>query len=284
MAGTLYLVGTPIGNLEDMSPRAVKALREAAVIAAEDTRRTMILCNHFGIHTTLVSYHRHNERARAGELLVRLAGGDSVALATDAGLPGISDPGEILVRRAVESGFSVVPIPGPSACLLALAASGLPSSAFTFYGFLPRRAAARRVTLSRLAEARDTAVIYEAPRRLGETLAELSEVLGAGRGVVVARELTKIHEEFWRGTLGQAAAHYAGVEVKGEVTLVVAGRGESAEKKGDLAAARECVESMLKEGAGLAEAVRAAAHTCGVSRNALYRACLSDPRARTSCP
>lgn len=285
MPGTLYLVGTPIGNLEDMSPRAVRVLREADLIGAEDTRHTLKLLNHFGIRTAMRSYHQHNEAERAAEFLACLRDGKAVALVTDAGMPGVSDPGEKLVRAAVEAGVSVVPVPGPSAGLLALAASGLPTSTFLFLGFLPREGAGRRAALARLAGEEGTAVIYEAPHRLVRTLADLAEVLGGGREIVVARELTKVHEEFRRGTLDEILAFYRGNPAKGEFTLVLAGRGGQPADRPSLAEAAAEVGALEAAGLSTAKAAREVAARLGLPKNALYRAALArkkpprqDPR------
>ncbi|MGQ9779597.1 MAG: 16S rRNA (cytidine(1402)-2'-O)-methyltransferase [Bacillota bacterium] len=273
MPGILYLVGTPIGNLQDISPRALEALRTADLIAAEDTRQALKLLNHFGFKAKLVSYHQHNEEKRLPALLALLAAGHAVALVSDAGMPGISDPGEKLVRAAREAGFPVVPIPGPSAFLLALAASGLPTGEFHFVGFLPRRNRPRKELLARLAAEPATLVFYEAPHRLARTLAELRNALGGERRVVVARELTKIHEEFWRGSLAEAAAHFGANPVRGEITLVVAGRRAEPEVVPavplDEAVLR--IEKRLQEGQSLLGAVRSVAEETGLPKNELYR-------------
>lgn len=270
--GVLYLVGTPIGNLEDMSPRAVRVLREVDVIGAEDTRHTLKLLNHFGIKTPMLSYHQHNEAERTAELTARLRRGGSVALVTDAGMPGVSDPGERLVRAAVEAGVTVVPVPGPSAVLLALAASGLPTGSFLFLGFLPRQGAARRVALERLAREEGSIILYEAPHRLVQTLSLLAEVLGGERKVAVARELTKAHEEFRRGDLAEVLAFYRANPCKGEVTLILAGRGAQPEARPSLAEAAKEAEDLIAAGKSTAEAVRETAARRGVQKNALYRA------------
>ncbi|MCL6614609.1 MAG: 16S rRNA (cytidine(1402)-2'-O)-methyltransferase [Firmicutes bacterium] len=274
--GLLYLVGTPIGNLEDLSPRALAVLRSVSVIAAEDTRRTLKLLNHFGIKTKMVSYHRYNEAERLPELLALLAEGRSVALVSDAGMPGISDPGERLVRAAREAGFPVTPIPGPSAFLLALAASGLPTGDFRFISFLPRGAKERRASLDRIAGETGTTVLYEAPHRLARTLAELRDALGGEREVVVARELTKVHEEFWRGSLAEAAARYGVNPVKGEITLVIAGRGKEARAAPSFTDGLARVGKLVEEGTGLMAAVRRVAKETGLSKNALYRRYLAE--------
>src|SRR3989442_2629136 len=200
MPGTLYIVATPIGNLEDITPRALRVLREVEVIACEDTRRTRVLLNHFGIKTRTISYHEHKERERAAGFGKLLEGGKNVAMVSDAGTPLISDPGFRVVNAAIESGITVVPIPGPTAFVAALVASGLPSDQFFFAGFLPARANARRARLEELRPVSATLVFYEAPHRIAATLKAALEVLG-NRWAAVARELTKLHEETVRGSL-----------------------------------------------------------------------------------
>lgn len=227
--GTLYVVGTPIGNLEDLSQRGLRVLREADLVAAEDTRVTRVLLSHYDIHGPLVAftdaYDRH-KRQRLGRVLDALEQGQSVALVTDAGMPGLSDPGYELIRAALAAGHAVSVVPGPSAVLTALVASGLPADRFTFIGFLPRQAAARRALLAQLAEEPGTIIAFEAPHRLYAALADLLQILG-NRPVAVARELTKRFEEVWRGDLMQAAERYAQGEVRGEVTLVIGGTGRA---------------------------------------------------------
>ncbi len=219
--GTLYLVATPIGNLEDITLRALRVLREAPLIAAEDTRHTRKLLSHFEIPTP-VSYHEHSGPAGIERVLSALAQGD-VALVSDAGTPAVSDPGQELVRAALAAGHPVVPIPGPSAVIAALIASGLPSDSFTFFGFLPRNSGERRAELERLRDGEPTLVLFEAPHRLLATLDDLVAVLG-DRQAALARELTKVHEEWLRGPLSQLRAHYTGgVTPRGEYTLVIAG-------------------------------------------------------------
>lgn len=222
--GTLYLVGTPIGNLEDITLRALRILREVSLIAAEDTRHTRKLLARYDIHTPTTSYFEHNKLAKLDAILSALEAGD-VALVSDAGMPGISDPGYELVRAALERGFPVVPVPGPSAIVAALAASGLPTDAFVYVGFLPRKAGERRRVLESLREERRTLVLYEAPHRLLDTLADILDTLG-DRPVAIARELTKVHEEIWRGMVSGARAHFAGREPRGEFTLIVGGASE----------------------------------------------------------
>jgi 16S rRNA (cytidine1402-2'-O)-methyltransferase len=220
--GTLYLVATPIGNLEDVTLRALRVLREADCVLAEDTRRTRVLLDRHGIRARALSLHAHNEAARTAEILARLEAGASVALVSDAGTPLVSDPGERLVRAATDAGHAVVPVPGPSAVLAALCVSGLPTASFTMLGFLPRRASARAALLRRFRDAPDTLVLFEAPSRVAATLAALHAALGE-RPACVARELTKLHEEVVRGPLSELAERYAAAAPRGEVTLVVGG-------------------------------------------------------------
>ena len=208
-SGTLYVVGTPLGNLEDLSPRAIRVLGAVAVVAAEDTRTAQKLWARFGLAPHTVSYFEGNEASRAEELVARLLGGDDVAVISEAGMPGVSDPGERLVQRAVAAGVEVVVVPGPSAAVTALAGSGLSTAAFTFLGFLPREGTPRRALLARLRPAPETLIFYEAPGRTAATLSDLADSLGGGRRACVARELTKVHEEFSRGTLTELAARTA---------------------------------------------------------------------------
>src|SRR4051812_3883001 len=226
MQGTLFVVATPIGNLEDVTLRALRVLKEADLIACEDTRQTQKLLSHHGIDKPTVSYHEHNEAERAAELVAKLERGANVALVSDAGMPGISDPGYRVVALAVERGIPVVPIPGPVAFATALAASGLPTDAFRFNGFLPAKSGQRREALEALRDSTVTEIFYEAPHRLIEALRDVVTTLGASRPVVVARELTKIHEEFVRGGAAEVLRQFeerAG-EVKGEITLLI-GKG-----------------------------------------------------------
>jgi 16S rRNA (cytidine1402-2'-O)-methyltransferase len=218
----VYVVATPIGNLEDITLRAVRVLKGVDLIACEDTRQTQKLLQHYGITTRTVSYHEHNERERAQELAAELAKGARIALVTDAGMPAISDPGFRLIQAAIERGVPVIPIPGASAFLSALAASGLPTDAFEFRGFLAAKHGERRTELEKMQNAASTQVLYEAPHRLVEALTDIVEVLGPDRPVVVARELTKIHEEFLRGTASEVLAQLQEREsVKGEITLLI---------------------------------------------------------------
>lgn len=223
MPGTLYLVATPIGNLGDMSARAVETLKRVGFLACEDTRHTRVLLEHFGISADTVSLPAFAEGQRAGRILDRIEAGEDCALVTDAGSPGISDPGEKLVAEALERGISVVPVPGATALVAALSASGLPTGRFHFLGFLPRKGPERRTMLEEVALLSATLVLYESPRRLGETLKDLLEAWG-DRRACVARELTKVHEEFVRGPLSELVARYAAEEPRGEVVVLVEGR------------------------------------------------------------
>lgn len=225
--GTLYIVGTPIGNLEDITQRALRILREATVVACEDTRQTRKLLNHFDIHTPTVSYHEHNKLTAGPALIRRLEAGEDVALVTDAGMPGISDPGEDLVRLALEAMITVVPVPGPTAFVTALVGSGLPAGRFAFEGFLPTKNKDRRSALERLKGERRTFILYEAPHRLMETLEELRDALG-DRPMAAGRELTKLHEEFVRGTPAELLRHFEARAPRGEFVLVIQGAPEEA--------------------------------------------------------
>ncbi|HEX6797600.1 MAG TPA: 16S rRNA (cytidine(1402)-2'-O)-methyltransferase [Ktedonobacterales bacterium] len=282
LVGTLYLVATPIGNLEDITLRALRVLREAPLIAAEDTRHTRKLLAHFGISTPTISYHQHSPQARREQVLAALAAGD-VALVTDAGTPALSDPGQELVRGALAAGYPVVPLPGPAAAISALVASGLPTDAFTFLGFLPRKSAARRAVLERFRTTPETLVLYEAPHRLSATLADLRGVLG-DREIAVARELTKLHEEWLRGPVSRIEEHYAGeAEPRGEYTLVVAGAAPGSERAAPAAgsdvaraeAARERLRVLLAEGLGTREAAARVARELGLTRREVYRLALT---------
>jgi 16S rRNA (cytidine1402-2'-O)-methyltransferase len=221
LSGRLYVVATPIGNLEDMTYRAVRILQEVDLIAAEDTRHSRRLLNHYAIRTALISYHEHNEIERAEQLLTRLGSGASLALISDAGTPCIADPGYRLVRRCRQAGVEVVAVPGPSALIAALSISGLPTDSFTFIGFLPTRTQARRTVLQGLLGEPRTLVCYETPHRLAACLHDIVEVLGDDRELAVARELTKRHEELFYGTAAAAREHFSAAKVKGELVLVI---------------------------------------------------------------
>ncbi len=268
-AGTLFIVSTPIGNMGDFSFRAVETLREVSAILAEDTRHTVHLLERYGIATPLVPYHEHNEARATPGLVSRLRAGESLALVSDAGTPLLSDPGARLVRAAVEAGIRVSPVPGASALLSALVASGLDAERFTFFGFLARRGRERATTLAEIVGLRHSAVLYEAPSRLGDTLAELAAAGAAERQAVVARELTKQFEEVRRGTLAQLAAYYDDTPPRGEVVIVVAGatapegaseeqlRARAAELRADGHSARDVASALVAE--------------LGASRNVAYR-------------
>lgn len=266
--GTLYLVATPIGNLEDITARALRVLREVSLIAAEDTRHTRGLLTHFDIHTPLTSYFEHNKTGKAEALLAALAAGD-VALVSDAGMPAISDPGYELVRAALAAGFPVVPIPGPSAVLTALAASGLPTDAFVYVGFLPRKEAERRRLLEALRAEPRTLVAFESPHRLLEALADVEAVLG-DRPVAVARELTKLFEEFFRGPASAARAHFTQHGVAGEITLVIAGAAAAPAVRWPEAAVRAELTQLLQTGLHRKEAARQVAERAGWTTRAVY--------------
>ena len=242
----LYLVGTPIGNLEDVSLRAIRVLKQADLIACEDTRQTQKLLHHYGIETRAISYHEHNEASRAAELAEKLAQGARIAVVSDAGMPGISDPGFRLVSLAIERGVPVFPVPGAAAFLAGLVVSGLPTDSFSFRGFLPAKSGARRRELEKILASDETQIYYEAPHRIRETLADVVEVLGPDRPVVVARELTKIHEEFLRGAAGEVERALNAREVKGEITLLIgkAAEGQSAPRGSSV---RERVEELMRE-------------------------------------
>ena len=275
--GTLLVVATPIGNLADLSPRAAEALRQAAVIAAEDTRHTRTLLQATGITTPLLSLHAHNEPQRVPELLERLAAGEDVALVSDAGTPLLSDPGFELVSRAAQAGFPVHAIPGPSAITAALAVAGLPTQRFCFEGFLPSRAAERRAALARLAHEARTLVFFEAPHRIQAMLADLAAEFGAGREAVVARELTKAHETLYRGTLGELAARAQREEnfARGELTVVVRGAAPAAGAV-DGAELRRTMEILLRE-LPPGRAAATAAQLTGASRAAAYALARREP-------
>jgi 16S rRNA (cytidine1402-2'-O)-methyltransferase len=269
--GTLYVVATPIGNLEDITYRAVRVLKEADLIACEDTRHTAKLLQHYGIDKPTVSYHEHNEGARAEELVAKLEQGLSVAQVSDAGMPGISDPGYRVIKLAIEREISVVPVPGPSALIAALAASGLPTDSFEFHGFLPAKSGQRRSMLESLGDSQSTIVVYEAPHRVAESMKDIVEILGAERPVVLARELTKVHEEFVRGTAAEVLERVQRHEPKGEITLLI-GKSEgsaAATAKKDIASRLEEImrDKQLDENAAL----KVLAKEQGVSKSEAYR-------------
>jgi len=272
--GTLYIVGTPIGNLEDVTQRALRTLREVAVIACEDTRETRKLLHHFQIDTPVTSYHEHNKRTAGPRLIQRLLDGEDVALVTDAGMPAISDPGEELVAGAVEAGIPVVPVPGPTAFVTALVASGLPTRRFVFEGFLPSKGKERRQALERLKGEERTVLLYEAPHRLQETLADLRAALG-DRRVAACRELTKLHEEYVRGTLSALIDHFREQAPRGEFVLVIEGaQPPVAAGQHDSADLARAVADLEAQGVERKAAMKEVAQRLGVPRRAVYQAVL----------
>ena len=273
----LYLVGTPIGNLEDITLRALRVLKEVDVIACEDTRQTQKLLNHYAIATRTTSYHEHNEMTKSAELVKEMQEGASVALVTDAGMPGISDPGYLLITLAIRHHVPVVPVPGASAFLAALVASGLPTDSFRFSGFLPAKRGERREVLETIKHSPRTQVFYEAPHRIVETLEDVIEVLGSGRHVVVAREVTKLHEEFLRGRASEVLETLKAREVvKGEITLLI-GKAEEKDAHGAADAGvrlsvRQRVEQiMAEEKLDEKAALKKVAKERGVSKSEAYR-------------
>ena len=273
MSGKLYLVATPIGNLGDLSPRAAETLAAADFVAAEDTRVSLKLLNHFNIKKPLVSYHEHNQAAAGPAILNRLLSGETCALVTDAGTPAVSDPGEGLVALCAENGVEVLAIPGCCAAVSALAVSGLPTGRFVFEGFLPVNRGERRERLAELAGEERTMILYEAPHRLRASLADLAEALG-DRRLTLCRELTKLHEETRRTTLSEALARYTENDPKGEFVLVLAGRERPAERAVTLEEGVDMVLSWREKGERMKDAVRQVASDTGLGRNELYQAAL----------
>ncbi|MBK5292291.1 MAG: 16S rRNA (cytidine(1402)-2'-O)-methyltransferase [Acidobacteriia bacterium] len=274
MPGTLFLVSTPIGNLDDITLRAVSTLRQVAVIACEDTRHSRKLLDHLEISTPLLSCHEHNEVGRSQQLVERLLAGDSVALISDAGTPLVSDPGFRLVEAAIAVSIPVVPIPGPSAAVAALSASGLPTDAFRFAGFLPAKRTQRLKQLELLLEVEETIVFYEAPHRILDSLADIEQVLGAERPVVVARELTKLHEEFLRGTASQVHALLsARPAIKGEITLIIGKMGKMAKRTpsaGEVDLASE-VDHLQSGGMPRMDAIKEVARRYNLGKRDVYK-------------
>ena len=271
--GTLYIVATPIGNLEDMTYRAVRILKEVSLIAAEDTRTSRILTNHFEIETPMTSYHEHNKLTKLDTIFDTLNSRD-VALISDAGTPGISDPGYELIHEAIKRGYPVVPIPGANAAITALVASGLATDSFTYIGFLPKKQSARRDILQALKNERRTLIAYESPHRVADTLGQVASILGDERQVCVARELTKKFEEFWRGTAKEAVQHFNDENPKGEVTLLIEGAAEAVDwNKSTVLAA---LESKLDEGLSLSQASKEVASLSGWKKRAIYELGLQD--------
>ncbi len=278
MAGTLYLVATPIGNLEDITHRAVRLLREVSVIACEDTRHTRKLLAHYGINTRTISYHEHNERERGLELMKLLEAGSDVAVVSDAGSPGISDPGFQLTRFAIAGDISVVPVPGPSALIAGLIASGLPTDEFLFGGFLPARSGARRTRLSELRSIEATLVFYEAPHRIAAALTDAREILGE-RHAVVARELTKMHEEIARGRLSELAQRFSSDgSARGEMVLMIDRTviKTEDERQEAVASISELVTALEQGGMDHRSAIKRAARELGLSRDEVYRRLVAE--------
>ncbi len=270
MSGKLLVVGTPIGNLSDFSPRGVEALEQADFIAAEDTRVTLKLLNHFGIKKPLVSYYEHNKRERGEMICARMEGGEICALVSDAGMPAISDPGEMLVAQCAERGIPVFAVPGPSAVISALAISGLPTGRFAFEGFLSMNKKSRREHLEEVKGERRTMVFYEAPHKLPSTLRDMLAAWG-DRRIAIVREITKIHEEVIRTTLAEAAQRFADGGAKGEIVLVIEGAKPEAAESFTLEDAVELARTYLEHGVSASEAAKQAAQETGCKKGEIYR-------------
>ncbi len=276
MSGTLYLCATPIGNLEDMTFRVIRTLKEVDFIAAEDTRNSIKLLNHFEIRTPMTSYHEHNKYEKGRKIVERLLAGENVALITDAGTPGISDPGEELVKMCYEAGIKVTSLPGAAACVTALTLSGLPTRRFAFEAFLPNDKKERANVLQELARETRTMVLYEAPHRLLKTLELLKHHLGEARAVSVCRELTKRHETVFRSTLGEAVSYYGEHEPKGECVLVIEGKSREQERREERArweelSIEEHMEVYLSQGMDKKEAMKKVAKDRGVAKREIYQ-------------
>jgi 16S rRNA (cytidine1402-2'-O)-methyltransferase len=275
LSGVLYVVGTPIGNLEDMTFRAVRILQTVDAIAAEDTRHTGKLLQHFQIETPQISCHQHNIQSRLPTLLERLHAGQQMALVTDAGMPGISDPGYELIHACIAEGILVVPIPGPTAVITALSASGLPTDRFCFEGFLPVKGAERRERLDALQPETRTMILYEAPHRLRQTLKDLAETLGEDRSAVVSRELTKRYETFWRGALAEAIAHFSAEDPRGEFTLVIAGAMIAPNSPPTTEEVQGVLQQLLGQGVSRSQASKEVAKMLNLSRREVYQLTLT---------
>jgi len=273
--GCLYVVATPIGNLEDITLRALRVLRKADVIACEDTRQTQKLLNHYEIKKRVVSYHQHNERARAAELVAEMQRGAQVALVTDAGMPCVSDPGQYLVAQCIAGGLPVVPVPGPSALVTALAGAGLEAAEFVFAGFLPARAGERRKKLATLKEEPRVLVFYEAPHRIVAALADILAVLG-NRQAVLARELTKIHEEFVRGNVEELLERCRHTKPRGEMTLLIAPGAKGAKAAMTETLAEHIAQIMREQGVNQKAALKQAARERGMTKREAYRQMLAE--------
>ena len=270
--GALYVVGTPIGNLGDLSPRAKETLAESDFIAAEDTRVTRGLLSRFDIHKPLLSYFEHNKLSRGETILARLRAGETCALVSDAGMPAVSDPGETLIAACAQEGVPVYVVPGPTAAVSALAVSGLPTGRFTFEGFLSVNKRSRREHLAQVEKEPRTMIFYEAPHKLRRTLGDFERLFGSGRQIAVVRELTKIHEEVWRTTLGEAAAHYREHEPRGEYVLVIAGaQPAAAEEAYTLEDAVDLARERVEAGESPSEAAKTAAKQTGLRKAEIYR-------------
>jgi 16S rRNA (cytidine1402-2'-O)-methyltransferase len=275
LAPGLYIVATPIGNLEDITLRALRVLQQADLIACEDTRQTQKLLNYFGIRKPAVSYHAHNEAERGRQLLERLQEGAKIALVSDAGMPGISDPGGVVIAAAIKAGVPVTPVPGPSALISALVASGLSTESFRFLSFLPAKSGARRTLLEQIKTASETLVFYEAPHRIADALKDIAAILGPQRHVVIARELTKVHEEFLRGSAEDVLKKLvsrAG-EIKGEITLLISGYQPEAQlyvsaEKRDISSR---IAQLIRDGSDEKAALKTAAKEFGLSKSEAYR-------------
>ncbi len=283
MSGTLYIVATPIGNLEDLTYRAVRILGEVDLIACEDTRHTRKLLDHYGIRRPVVSYHEHNEQARATQLLDGLRAGSNIALVSDAGTPLIADPGYRIVEKARAEGIAVVPVPGPSAVIAALSASGLPAGTYLFAGFLPAKSGQRRAALERFGEVDATLVLYEAPHRIVDALTDIDAVLGA-RPLVLARELTKLHEEFLSGTPAELIVRLQAREtVKGEFTIMI-GKAPPAKPDQNPETIQEAVEALIRSGVPRMDALKQIAAQRGLGKREIYKAFMKDRAAYPASP
>jgi 16S rRNA (cytidine1402-2'-O)-methyltransferase len=270
---SLYIVSTPIGNLGDITRRAVEVLNAVDIVLAEDTRRTGIMLKLLDVKARLLSAHEHNQASRAGTVIEILREGRDVAMVTDAGTPLLSDPGARIVRDVVAAGFAVVPVPGASALLAALVASGIDAGTFTFLGFPPRKGGSRTEMMEEIAASPRAVVLYESPNRVGRLLRDLAEAAGGERRVCVAREITKLHEEFWRGTLAEGVERYEDAEVLGEVVVVVEGRAEDAEREEevDALAAHSIAQALLGQGQSASAVAKELRRRMGISRNDAYR-------------
>ena len=271
MTGVLYIVATPIGNLEDITLRALRVLKEVDLIAAEDTRHTRILLSHYDIRTPLTSYHEHNERTKAQPLVERLLGGENIALVSDAGTPAISDPGYRLVVDAIHAGIRVIPLPGAAALAAALSAGGLPTDRFAFEGFLPAKKHERRARLQELKNDARTLVFYEAPHRLNESLQDMQQIIGE-RQIAIGRELSKVHEEFLRGTVSEVMARFAEREVKGEITIVVHGCTDECQVSEENIGTE--IRRLIDEGMGMKEISELLGERYHVSKRQIYQLAL----------